>query len=310
MAGFRPLIAFRCRCNLAPSPHGTTCLHCNGTGLRLGLDIERVAGQSDLPYDTSIKENGMPLPTSKTTREARDPRDARILLVAPPKTGKTTLAAAWAPDTTLILDTHRGSALLDGEHYVQPVHSFAEFVQAVDEIVGGNHQFRTVVVDLVEDIYKMADRAGGEQFKQVAAGLVEYGKGTSYAEAVFRQTVDKLLAAPIGVWFLSHVETIQDGSQITYVPKIDKRVRTYIEGSVDFALLAEARGPNRQLQTAPSARYQIGSRVPLPNPMPLDARQLYVEIAKGLAKPKSTPAAATGAQSSAAPTPTQEPIAA
>lgn len=296
MAGFRRVIAFPCRCTLTRPPKDNACPHCNGTGLRIGIDIERT-GRSDLELNTApTKDTDMPLPTVKSTREARDPRDARILLVAPPKTGKTTLAAAWAPDTTLILDTHRGSALLDGEHYVAPIHSFPEFVQTVDDIVNGSHQFRTIVVDLVEDVYKMADRAGGEQFKQVAAGLVEYGKGTSYAEAIFRQTIDKLLAAPIGIWFLSHVETIQDGSQITYIPKIDKRVRTYIEGAVDFALLAEARGPNRQLQTAPSARYQIGSRVPLPNPMPLDARALYVEIAKGLAKPTTTSTAQQNTQ--------------
>lgn len=305
MAKFRPVIAFACRCRLTNPPHDPACRHCDGTGLRMGLDIERVPGQTDLQQNTTSKENGMPLPTTKSTREARDPRDARILLVAPPKTGKTTLAAAWAPDSTLILDTHRGSALLDGEHYVQPVHSFPEFIQAVDEIVAGGHQFRTIVVDLVEDIYKFADRAGGEQFKQVAAGLVEYGKGTSYAEAVFRQTIDKLLAAPVGVWFLSHVETVQDGNQISYIPKIDKRVRTYIEGACDFCLLAEANGPNRKLHTAPSARYQVGTRVPLPNPMPLDARQLYVEIAKGFA---SKPSNSTTTQTNS--TDIKEPIAA
>lgn len=284
---FRAAVTVPCRCNLAPPPRGATCDRCNGSGHRLvSRDIERGVARPDFELTTDPKDNDMALPTTKSSREARDPRDARILLVAPPKTGKTTLAAAWAPDTTLILDTHRGSALLDGEHYVQPVHTFKEFENAVDDIVNGNHQFRTIVVDLVEDIYKFADRAGGEQFKQVAAGLVEYGKGTSYAEAVFRQAVDKLLAAPVGVWFLSHVETVQDGNQTTYVPKIDKRVRTYVEGACDFCLLADAQGPNRKLHTAPSARYQVGTRVPLPNPLPLDARRLYVEIAKGLAAPK------------------------
>ena len=250
----------------------------------------------------------MQLPTTKTTREARDPRDARILLVAPPKTGKTTLAAAWAPDTTLILDTHRGTTLLDGEHYVQPVHSFTDFEKAVDLIVAGGHQFRTVVVDLVEDIYKFTEAHAGGQFGKVTAGMVEYGKGTTLAEALFRQTVDKLLAAPCGVWFLSHVETIQDGNQVTYIPKIDKKVRTYVEGAVDFALLAEARGATRQLITAPSAKYQIGTRVALPNPMPLDARALYVEVAKGLAKPK--PATATTTSENKAQANDKEPIAA
>ena len=297
MSGFKPLTTFRCRCQIVALPNAPkNCRHCNGTGVRVGIDFERVTGRSDLEHqNTNTKENGMALPTVKTSREARDPRDARILLVAPPKTGKTTLAAAWAPDTTLILDTHRGSALLDGEHYVQPVHQWTEFEQAVNDITAGDHQFRTIVVDLVEDIYKMADKHAANAYGKVAAGIVEYGKGTSHAEAIFRDAIDKLLGTPYGIWFLSHVETIQDGNQITHVPKIDKRVRTYVEGACDFCLLAEARGPVRELRTVPSARYQIGSRVPLPDPMPLDARALYAEIAKGLGS-RRTPAAETTAQ--------------
>ena len=306
MGGFRPLTRFPCRCRLAPPADGSTCRYCNGTGYRAGIDFERGTGRSDLEHDTSTKENGMPLPTVKTSREARDPRDARILLVAPPKTGKTTLAAAWAPDSTLILDTHRGSALLDGEHYVSPVHSFADFEEAIDDIVAGNHDFRTIVVDLVEDIYKFADDAAAAAYGKVAAGIVDYGKGTSHAEAIFRRKINELLATPYGVWFLSHVETIQDGNQITYIPKIDKKVRTFIEGAVDFALLAEARGPNRQLITAPSARYQVGTRVTLPNPLPLDARQLYVEVAKGLGQPKPSTAPVAASQTEQ----TQEKVAA
>jgi predicted GTPase len=33
------------------------------------------------------------------------------MLAGTPKVGKSTLAAAWAPDTTLIVDTHNGTKL-------------------------------------------------------------------------------------------------------------------------------------------------------------------------------------------------------
>src|SRR5207244_5798695 len=122
-------------------------------------------GRSDLEmfmeYDQ--KEGRLSLPTTKTSREGRDPRDARVLLSSPPKVGKTTLASQWAPDTTLLLDTHKGTALLDGEHYVQPVATFSDFEQAVTDIVAGGHHYRTVVVDLTEDVWRMADRAAAER---------------------------------------------------------------------------------------------------------------------------------------------------
>lgn len=255
-------------------------------------DFERT-GKSDIEI---WNENSNPkgaqavkLPDTKTSREGKDPRDARILLSSPPKIGKTTLLSQWAPDTTLILDTHKGTALLDGEHYIAPIASFADFESAVDQLAAGGHQFRTVGIDLIEDIWKLADRAAAERNGKVAAGLVDYGRGTAEAEGLFRRAVDKLLASPLGVWFVTHVDTVQDGSTVQYVPRLDKRVKTYIEGVTDFVLIGESTGKERRLRTAPSARFQTGARVPLPDPMPLDARALYVEIAKGFAKPKPAP---------------------
>lgn len=258
-------------------------------------DFERT-GKSDIPswIDENSNTKGAPvkLPDKKTSREGRDPRDARVLIAGPRKVGKTTLAAAWAPDTTLILDTHKGTALLDGEHYVAPVKTFADFASAVDQIAAGDHSFRTIVVDLIEDIWKMSKRAAADRYGKISAASVEYGKGTDEAVETFRGAVSKLLATDYGVWFLSHTEAVQDGNVTQYAPKLDKRIIDDIDGACDFVLLADARGPKRQLHTAPSARFQAGTRTPLPDPMPLDARALYVEIAKGFAKPKPAEQAA------------------
>lgn len=259
-------------------------------------DFERT-GISDLEmfmeYDK--KEGGLSLPSSKTSREGRDPRDARVLLSSPPKIGKTTLASQWAPDTTLILDTHKGTALLDGEHYVQPITSFDDFEKTVDDIVKGAHPFRTVVVDLVEDVWKFADQKAADSFGKKAAASVEYGRATGEQKGLFERTFDKLLATPYGIWFISHVDTIQDGSEVQRVPRLHKKIASYIEGATDFNLIGESTPHGHVLHTRPSARFQAGSRVPLPPMMPLDARALYVEIAKGLAKPKPKPTATANA---------------
>lgn len=250
-------------------------------------DFERT-GKSDIPnwIDEPTQEDGMKLPDTKTSREGKDPRDARILLSSPPKIGKTTLLSQWAPDTTLILDTHKGTALLDGEHYIAPIKSLADFESAVDQITAGGHHFRTIGIDLVEDVWKMADRQAADTHGKVAAALVEYGMGVGEAEGLFRRAFDKLLATSYGLWFITHVHTVQDGNDIQYVPRLDKRVKTYVEGATDFVLIGEGTGRDRRLRTAPSKKFQAGSRVAIPDPMPLDARALYVEIAKGLAKPK------------------------
>lgn len=222
------------------------------------------------------------LPTGKQTRKDRTPLDARVMLAGTPKVGKTTLAAQWAPDHTLIIDTHKGTELLDGEHFVQPIADWAAFAATVDLIVAGNHPYKTVVVDLVDDVWKFADQFAAGKKGQVAAALIDYGKGTAEAEGLFRNVVGKLLAAPVGIWFVSHTDTVEEGAITRYVPKLDKRVKTYVQGACDFVFLAEALGPRRVLHTAPTARFEAGSRVPLPPEMPLDARGLYGAMAGGL----------------------------
>lgn len=229
------------------------------------------------------------LPTSPQTRETLQitPLSARVFVAGMPKVGKTTLLGAWAPETTLIVDTHHGTDLLDGEHYVQHVSDWSTFEQTVDQIAAGGHGYKTIGIDLVDDLWKFADLHVAKKKNTVAAGLVEYGKGTAEAEGLFRQTMGKLFASSYGIWFLSHTDTEENQGHTRYVPRLDKRVRTYVEGACQFIFLAETLGPKRQLHTAPTAKFQAGSRVPLPEPMPMDARGLYAAMNAGLRPAKT-----------------------
>lgn len=224
------------------------------------------------------------LPTTMQSRRTLEvtPAQARVMLAGMPKSGKTTLLAGWKPATTLIIDTHKGTTLLDGEHFAQPVATWNEFVTTVDDIVKGDHPFETIGIDLVDDIWKFADLHAAEKSNVVAAGLVEYGKGIAEAEGLFRQQIGRLLATSYGVWFVSHTDTVEENKIQRYVPRLDKRVRTYIQGAVQFVFLAETLGTKRVLHTAPSQKFEAGSRVPLPEPMDLDARALWLAMDKGL----------------------------
>lgn len=231
----------------------------------------------------------MPLPTTMQSRVNRTPLGARVMLAGMPKVGKTSLLAEWAPKTTLIIDTHDGTKDLPGEHYVAHVKSWPDFEATVAEIARGGHPFETIGLDLADDLYRMADLHAAQRKGLVAAGLIEYGKGTAEAEGLFRREVGKLFASPYGIWFLSHTDTEENDRITRYVPRLDKRVRTYVEGACSYIFLAETLGPKRVLHTQPTAKFQAGSRTPMPDPMDLNARELYAAMAVGLAV--DTPAA-------------------
>lgn len=235
----------------------------------------------------------MSLPTAPQTRQSIQvkPQQARVLLAGTPKAGKTSLLANWAPATTLIIDTQHGTDLLDGEHYVVHAYDWPSFCAVVKDLTSTRHQFLTVGIDLVDDVWKFADAHFHGKGAPLASATNDFQKAINTADGMFRIEVGKLLASSLGVWFLSHTD--EKGDPVRYVPKLDKKVLSWVQGATQFVFLAEALGSGgrRQLHTQPSASFEAGSRVPMPEPMALDARELWLAMDRGLNPHLYTPEA-------------------
>lgn len=241
-----------------------------------------------------------------------DPLKARVLLLGMPKVGKTTLAANWAPNSTLFIDLQHGTDLLPGEHYVQHIdQGWTQFEDVVDAIVApGQTRFTTIVIDTIDMAYKLADAHAGASLGKVAAGLVEFGKGTSMAEGVFRRAIGKLLdRRDIGVWFIGHVKRdTDDNGNERFVPELDKRVQAYVTGDSEHVLFAEKIGNRTVLHTDASARLEVGSRLKLDGPLDMDARALYTAMQNGI-KHLQAVNGQPAAKASAKPKPAADPLA-
>lgn len=224
------------------------------------------------------------LPDSKQTRASNpvSPQRARVMLVGTPKVGKTTLVAKWNPDHTLIIDTQGGTHLLDGEHYVAHVNTWLEFEKLVTELTGAEHRYTTVAIDLVDDLWNFCDKHHAGQGAVLASATDDWQRSIKTAEGMFRDVVGRLLASSMGVWFVSHAKEKQDGKLTRYAAKLDGRILSYVQGAVDFVLLAEKLETQRLIHTQPSEKFEAGSRVPMPEPLPLDARKLWAAIEAGL----------------------------
>lgn len=223
----------------------------------------------------------MTLPTQKQNRDTFPitPQMARVFLAGTPGSGKTTLGASWAPETTLIIDTQNGTTLLDGDHYVTHVSDWQSFTAVVADLVKGDHPFKTVVIDLIDDVWLWCDVAYAGKNGVSASATDDYQKAIKTAETMFRHTLGSLIGSPLGIWFLSHADEKQDGQIVRYATKLDKRVKSYVIGVCQFAFLAETLGTGRKLHTQPTAKFEAKARVPKENPMPspmeLDARALW-----------------------------------
>jgi hypothetical protein len=229
----------------------------------------------------------MGLPTQPQARAGKPPQRARCIVAGMPKSGKTTLSANWAPDTTLIVDTHRGSELLSGEHYVAPVANWDGFVRIVDDLVRTQHPFQTASLDLAEDLWRFCDRhyaprKGDKLLAPLASAANDYQRSVRIAEAMFCEQIGRLLATEMGVWFITHVREKTEGDTTIYAPKLDAKIYAWVQGACDFVFLAESAGRKRLLHTQPGVQFEAGSRVPMPEPLPLDAQELWLAMDRGL----------------------------
>src|SRR4051812_23518464 len=118
------------------------------------------------------------LPDKPQTRKTLGitPMNARVFLAGTPKVGKTTLAASWAPTQTLIVDTQHGTDLLEGEHFVSHASDWPRFVETIKSLLGGGHPFKTVVLDLVDDLWMFCDSAHAGKGRSLATATDDYGR--------------------------------------------------------------------------------------------------------------------------------------
>ena len=219
------------------------------------------------------------IPESKQSREQlrKSPLDVTVLLAGMPKVGKTTLAGSWPAETTLIVDTQNGTAFLDGEHYVTHVQDWPTFVELIDELIAtaGERGIRTVILDLADDLWRFCDVHHAGKNAVSAGATDDYQKSLRTAKTIWATELGRLIGSGLGVWFMTRVKEKQDGKLTRYAPLLEKEALSYVQSVCEVILLAETLGVERQLHTAPTAKFEAGSRFPLPDPLPMDAKVLY-----------------------------------
>lgn len=210
----------------------------------------------------------MLLPTEKTPPKGAL-TDLTVLAYGPTKIGKSTWCAQ-APDA-LFLSTEPGLNSL--EVYQLPVRSWDELLAACAEIAEGKHQFKTVVLDTVDNAYKMCAEHICKKFKVEHEADLAYGKGFSLVNGEFQRVLNKLAFMPYGLYLISHSQEIEietrTGKLTKIVPTLPEKARKIVLGLVDMVLYCDLdvvqNGDakptvRRVMRTKPSVHYEAGDR--------------------------------------------------
>jgi hypothetical protein len=183
------------------------------------------------------------LPIKKTTGKV-DLSKIRALVLGEPKIGKSSWAISF-PDS-LLLATQKGYESL--ECFALNITKWDEtsdaekkkgnygFVETLDEIVAGNHKYKTIIIDVADILYDLCDRyiCSKLGIEHVSEG--GYGKAYDMTLQEFSRQLGKLFTGDYGVIFITHAQVVElttRGGKVTkVVSTLQKRANQFLRSEV------------------------------------------------------------------------------
>lgn len=256
------------------------------------------------------------LPTQKTPPKP-NLNDLTVLVYGPSKIGKST----WCShaDGALFLATEAGLNNLDV--YQAPIATWDELLVACKDIAEGKHPYKTVIIDTVDNAYRMCAEHVCQKFKIEHESDLGYGKGYALINNEFYRVLNKLALLPCGLFLVSHsqekeIET-RTGKLTRVVPTLPDKARKIVLGMVDIILFCDLEpmtgadgkpAHRRVIRTKPNTNYEAGDRTGrLPEVIDLDFAKFVAAFAQGPAP--AAAAAPPAASSTTAPASTPSPTA-
>jgi hypothetical protein len=237
--------------------------------------------------------------------------DLTLLVYGASKIGKSTMCAQ--AEGALFLATEAG--LNNLEVYQAPIATWDDLLAACKEIAEGKHPYKTIVLDTVDNAYRMCAEHVCQKHKIEHESDLGYGKGYALINNEFYRVLNKLSLLPYGLILISHsqekeLET-RTGKLTRVVPTLPEKARKIVLGMVDMILFCDlevtkdAEGkPNhrRVIRTKPNVNYEAGDRTGrLPEIIDLDFAKFLQAFGAGQPAP-STPAPPAPPQALSQPT--------
>lgn len=244
------------------------------------------------------------LPTMKTPVK-HSLSDLTVLAYGPTKIGKSTWCSNF--DNALFLATEPGLNSLE-VHQVQ-VTTWTEFLEYLGEIGAGKHEFKTVIIDTIDNAYKMCQEYMMHKYSVEHESDLKFGKGFTLVNNEFQRVITKLAFLPYGLVLISHsqeleLETRTGTKYNRAVPTLPDKARKIVLGLVDMVLYCDIDSNTdtetgktlvrRVMRTKPSIYFEAGDRTgKLPETIGLDYDEFLEAYLTGTPKTKAAKPATT-----------------
>ena len=146
--------------------------------------------------------------------------------------GKTYLARQFP--SPVILNTDGNAKKVDTPSV--EIKDYESFVQVLREIEAGDHEFKTIIIDLVDDIKTMLERYVCKMLEVEDLAEAGYGRGFSKAKSMWQKLMLRLTQLPYNVIFISHIVEINEDGQTLEKPSLEQKYYNMCMGRSDMSI--------------------------------------------------------------------------
>lgn len=157
--------------------------------------------------------------------------------------GKTYLARQF-PDP-IIINTDGNGKKIDTPHV--DVYDFETFVNVLREIEEGKHTFKTIVIDLVDDIKTFLEEYVCKKYGVENLADAGFGKGFGDVKSTWKRLMIRLTQLPYYVVFISHVIQVTDEydkDKTIEQPSLEQKYLNMTKGRTDVMIRCQKVGKN------------------------------------------------------------------
>lgn len=176
----------------------------------------------------------------KNEPKTRDITPKNFFIWGGSMSGKTYLARSF-PEP-IIINTDGNAKKVDTPSV--EVYTFENFIKIMGEIEAGNHTFKTVIIDLVDDIKTMLQTYVCKKYGVENEADVPYGKAFADVKNTWQKLMVRLAQLPYNVIFVSHVIEIQENNTAIEKPSLEQKFYNMSMGRCDLSIKCRKVGTN------------------------------------------------------------------
>lgn len=156
--------------------------------------------------------------------------------------GKTYLAKQF--ESPLIINTDGNATKITTPSVF--IKNFTEFKEVIEELEKGKHTYKTLIIDLIDDIETMLVNHICEMAKVESLADIGFGKGFNKFNSVWKNLMMGLTQMNMNIIFVSHiVEKTENNGQTTYqTPALSQKCLNACMGRCDIVIKTQKIGNN------------------------------------------------------------------